>query len=345
MSKSFLQESFHTEKSTPVVNFVDRPCGYGKTSDMLEELRPEEIYLIVVPSNEEVERVKQARPDLGFVSPVKDEHGTKSRHLKDLIRSRENVVCTHALYHLNVEFYRGEWLRNYNVIIDEVLDVVRDLPGPTKQSWEEFYLGNGYATVDEDGRVRPTDKWRDRVQTVGDTLWPVLFEKAESGCLFRHNDSIFLWAVSPYLLKAGKTCTVLSFKVEGSIMARYLEKMGISYTIQRYEGEEEKFRKSFRELATVVPLDVGMKLSYTGQTQRNSLAKRAGVAKRLKKTKERQLREVFRNSKGVLVTCAKENWFSRPDDKTRPNGPFAKGSRLSETAIWLVTCPPKPPSF
>ena len=60
------------------VRFIDRPCGYGKTTDMLNGLDPGELYLIVVPTLTEVERVLKARPDMNFVAPD-EEDGTMSR--------------------------------------------------------------------------------------------------------------------------------------------------------------------------------------------------------------------------------------------------------------------------
>jgi len=335
MTKSFSQEIFHTKETVPVVTFVDRPCGYGKTSDMLDSLRAEELYLIVVPSLTEVERVMAARPDLRFATP-EDEEGTKSSHLKQLIRSHENVVCTHALYHLNVEFYREGWLSNYNIIVDEVLSVVETVSGPNREEWEEFYIGNGYATVDEHGLIAPTEKWHERSKIVERVLERDLYERAVSGCLYRHNDSIFLSAVSPYLLKAGKTCTVLSYMVEGSLMALYLRKMGIPYHVDKDPEAERRFRQSFRQLATVRGLDVGMPLSHSAQSAPRNRLRCKAVAGKLRSFKHRAGRDVFQGSEGVLVTCLKANWYSRPDaDEPKPDGLFARGSRLAETAQWI----------
>ena len=54
------------------VKFIDRPCGLGKSSDMLAGLRYDRRYLIVVPTLDEVERVILETKDrgLGFQQPL-----------------------------------------------------------------------------------------------------------------------------------------------------------------------------------------------------------------------------------------------------------------------------------
>ena len=318
-----------------MITFIDRPCGFGKTTEMLNGLKDDELYLIVVPTLGEVDRCLENKPKNVRLTTPSEEHGSKSRELERLIKAKENVVCTHSLYHLNSDFYKEGHLDDYNIIIDEVLDVVKTIDGPKPKSWEEFYVDDGYATVDEKGQVHTTAKWDERRLFVDDTLNNEIYDKANTGQLFVYNHSFFVWGVSPYLLNSGKTCTVMSFRIEGSLMQLYLDRIGIPYEIQKYQDEEQAMRESFRDLATVTHVELGVDMSYSKQLK--SLKKGGQhVASKLRKIKERD-KSIDKDTK-VLLTCAKGLWHGNgwSEGESKATGVWAKGSRLAEQAVWIA---------
>lgn len=320
-----------------MITFIDRPCGFGKTTKMLNGLKDDELYLIVVPTLDEVDRCLEQKPkNVRLITPSQ-EHGSKSKELEQLIKAKESVVCTHSLYHLNSDFYKEGHLDDYNIIIDEVLDVVSNINGPSSKSWEQFYIGKGYATVDEKGQVRTTTHWEEHHALISDTLSNEIYDRANSGQLFVHNDKFFVWGVSPYLLNSGKTCTVMSFRVEGSLMQLYLDRIGIPYEILKYQGEEQAMRESFRELATVTHVDLGAGMSYSAQLKSQKNGGQA-VNSALRKIKERD-KSINKDTK-VLITCAKGLWYdtgwSDDNEKRKATGVWAKGSRLAEQAVWIA---------
>lgn len=306
------------------VRFIDRPCGYGKTTDMLNGLDPGELYLIVVPTLTEVERVLKARPDMNFVAPDEEGLGTKSRHLKELIYGLNNVVCTHALHHLNADFYEQGYLANYNIIIDEVLDVINVSKPPSEAELKMVYEKPGFIEIEEDGRIVVTDKWHAMPGQLSGSLSRDLYDRASSGNTYLYNKNRWLvWTLSPSLIEAGKSCTVLSFKVAGSLMELYLKHFGISYTIEKDEAEENQLRENFKDLCEIRSFKVDFRLSDGGQ--RKVTKKQAkSVATRLSWIK----RTALRDSTGIIVTCRKKNWVD--------NGSFAIGSRLSSVATWIA---------
>lgn len=125
------------------IRIVDRPCGYGKSSEILSRFRKGENYLTVVPSLSEIDRyIEGAYKISGFrlTQPV-DADGRKSDHAEKLIRQGKSLVCTHALYfrlgtiatqaHEDVVAVKFDgknppsvqtkhMLDEYNLIIDEV---------------------------------------------------------------------------------------------------------------------------------------------------------------------------------------------------------------------------------
>ena len=51
-----------------IVTIDDFPCGSGKTTKMMQKLKPNELYLIVVPLRSEIERVLNNILDLSRFS-------------------------------------------------------------------------------------------------------------------------------------------------------------------------------------------------------------------------------------------------------------------------------------
>ena len=89
------------------------------------------------------------------------------------------------MYEKLVPMIRDGLLDDYDIIIDEVPEVVKMVTSRSKASIQEFYLGTGYMDVDTNtGLVRPTMKWWQNKDQVSDTLSPQILTFAETGCLY-----------------------------------------------------------------------------------------------------------------------------------------------------------------
>jgi len=72
----------------------------------------------------------------------------------------QNIATTHSIYKRVVPLIRDGLLDDYDIIIDEVPEVVRMVTSKSKRSIQEFYVDAGYMDVDPvTGLVRPTAKW------------------------------------------------------------------------------------------------------------------------------------------------------------------------------------------
>ena len=111
-------------------------------------------------------------------------YSTKSESIEALLLEGTNIVTTHNLYSSIVHMVRQGLLDDYHIIIDEVPDVCEQVKDKNPRSINEFYLKNGYITVDGDGLVRATQKWDDLHQEVADTLDTKIYHYAKSGCLY-----------------------------------------------------------------------------------------------------------------------------------------------------------------
>ena len=143
------------------VTIRDYPCGSGKTTSMIEGFRSDRKYLVIVPLLTEVDRVVEWSKSTPFQQPHANDNDapTKTEHLENMVLQGQNIAATHSLFERLVPLAGQGLLSDYDIIIDEVPEVVRSVSSKSKVSIEEFYLNTGYMTVDtKPGQVSPTGK-------------------------------------------------------------------------------------------------------------------------------------------------------------------------------------------
>ena len=143
------------------VTIRDYPCGSGKTTSMIEGFQSDRKYLVITPLKTEVARIIEGSRSVPFQQPHENDNeaGTKTASLQSMVLQGQNIAATHSLFERLVPLARQGLLSDYDIIIDEVPDVVRSVSSKSKVSIEEFYLNTGYMTVDtKTGLVRPTNK-------------------------------------------------------------------------------------------------------------------------------------------------------------------------------------------
>jgi hypothetical protein len=330
-----------------MIEIYDRPCGSGKTSALIKQLndtnekgprQEPKKYLVIVPLLSEVSRILSACP--GMVSPGMEQNDTngsegysdnhvstgkrKTLALLDLLLEGKSIVCTHALFTRLAEAGREGYLQDYDIIIDELPEVVRQSDICSVLSFKAVYLSNGYCTISEDGKITPTLKWDLIHGEVTDTLKGEAYRLAKSGCLYLVDDSFLLWAVPPTFLTEGKSMTVLTFLSKGSGLVSYLKKIRVPYRIDSDEAILRDFKIRMKSLLTVhsMPTIEDLPFSASGQDKTKRGAK---VARALQRLRENGLKGVPHN--GILVTSLKKNWANQ---KGEP-GKFSKDSRLFES--------------
>ena len=345
----------------------DRPCGFGKTSSMIENLSKHKKYLIIVPYLSEVTRVLEKAAELGveMVEPTTNSQGmielgeyeltndkTKRNHLYALVKHGRNICTTHAMYPKLSEAAMKGVFKGYEVIIDEVVETVKPLShNPSKGTWDLMYLQDGYVEVDAaTGQVTPTEKWNDNYKDITDVMPTEIYLAAKSGTLYVHQSNTLVWALPRQLLDAGDSLTVYTYLSKGSLMVAYLDRVGLPYEIDSLPTIDNEYLIKAKELLTVKLLKnlaktsnkgtkPEFKFSYNGQSKM-SYDYAAKVAQTLNNLAKRDLREVKRED--ILITCTKANWFegsrSFEDCKgTRyaaKTGRFSKGSGLFN-AQWV----------
>ena len=296
-------------RQTPI-KIIDRHCGSGKTTAMIEGFGNDNNYLVVVPYVTEIERVIRQSTKVTFVQPNKEDNNerTKCESLRQLLRSGSNVVTSHALHELMLPIVNEGLLDNYHIIIDEVPNVASNEFSLSKRSVEEFYISNGYIDVEPmTGLIRPTLKWYDNRDEVKDTLNTKLIRSAEGGCLYLQDNSQFIEAMPKALLVAGLSTTIMTYKAEGSMLLPYLRKLELPFVVANdNEVEDVSFRQKASELITIESFmpNTDFKFTHTEQTQKLKDCRYTGkVSKALNNLRSRQLKNV--PIENVMITCSK----------------------------------------
>ena len=320
------------------VTIRDYPCGSGKTTSMIEGFRGDRKYLVIVPLLTEVNRVIEWSKSTPFQQPHANDNDalTKTESLESMLLQGQNIATTHSLHERLVPLARQGLLSDYDIIIDEVPEVVRSVSSKSKVSIEEFYLNTGYMTVDTGtGQVRPTNKWWSMRDDVDDTLSATILNYANTGCLYLLECHLFIWAMPKELLTAGRTTTILTYKSEGSVLSSYLKKLDIPVEVTNDNQREEAFRKKAAELITIKDITALSKISLSHSGQLAGMSKSnycRTVVNALKNLRGRQLKDV--PAENILITCAKDGWYKKGNVDVA--GPFASGSKLFQGANWVA---------
>lgn len=328
-----------TSTRTPI-RIVDQPCGSGKTTKLLQSFNLNYKYLVVVPLLDEVKRVIKGAC-VPFVEP-KDASGTKRESLEAQLDEGLNIVTTHAMYQRSACLARSGKLEDYHIIIDEVPNTCTQVRGVTKKSFDEFYVGRGYATLSPDNRILVTDKWAEDYDHTSDTLSSELFNLANAGMLHLVSGEFFMWALPIELLTKARSFTVYTYMAEGSMLVPYLRKLDVRFVIDKDPLAELAFRRKASELIEIreIPSLREVGLSYKKQTDARHLkkyGKRVGTA--LKNIRQRQIEKLDGqlHMSNVMITCAKGNWYNKgksTGDNFKP-GPFATNSRMFKGTKWV----------
>jgi hypothetical protein len=224
------------------VTVVDAIMGSGKTTWIIEEMRRRYIaglfdasatrFLYIATTLDEVERIKAACPEMGFVDPS-PEQGRKLTGLNRLLREGRNICSTHALFHLiNGETYQALLENRYVLVIDEVLQCVSHLPLPKDDKRALFE--NGMVYVDGRGRLRWNhQRWPDYSGRFSD-----IRDLCDNGNLAWHRGKFLIWELPIDMLACFAETFILTYLFRGSLMRSYFDLHGVAYQVMSLHGGE-----------------------------------------------------------------------------------------------------------
>lgn len=348
------------------ITFIDRPCGTGKTTALIKELSEwdgsvERPVIVVTPRLSEVKRIIKGAPSANIAQPDDGLGSTKLEDIEALIAAGRNIACTHALYVKLRKLALEGKLSGHRMVIDECPTPIELAPAMTKKEFREQIEDRGLATVDEvTGLVMPTDLWMERAALGGKKSFSKQYVLAAMGrLLVTEKRDLLMMAIPVEMLLAPASLTILTYLHEGSLIAAYLDKLGVSYGTKKWAGAAEWIRQQ-KKLITVETFELpcikvktnqhgskhtNMRLSFTGQTKKAPPAALKALANKLMNMQKRgSLKDVPKES--VMVTSAGELWFAdgTGEDGRQKCGPLSHNTGLlgkwvydTDTATWSVT--------
>lgn len=348
------------------ITIKDRPCGWGKSTELTASYKVGEKYLTVLPFLSEVDRViKNAKAKSNFTLHQPDDRGgSKSDHVVEIVKSGGSVACTHALlYRLgtlaterSTDFTRcmiagfevdlpdeKSVLHDYHLIIDEVVNPFEVENGTQPRDFEKDYVGLGMATVDAiTGQAEPTAAWDERHREGCQTFKPSLYERAKSGALYVVDSKLFIMTIPLELLLNPKSVTIYTYMSEGTILLQFLRQLELrlrgtpkafTLEIERLPEEQEKmWRDDVRAALTVRSIPALERFPWAHAAQLETFGGRGknkscrAAGNALKKFTVNELVGITKAN--ILVTCARTLWFSSAPKKKPAAGPLAEHARL-----------------
>lgn len=354
------------------INIIDRPCGWGKTTELFTRLKNTQgPFIVVVPLLSECVRIEQGCNEQCIpIEQAGHEDGekidsNKTDHVRKLILERKNIVCTHALYSLlgavateqttTISGTRSV-LSGYSVFIDEVINPFDHFTGVNENDFKKVYTDQGLVTIQKDGLVLPTPLWDELFQQGVTTYSRDLYLKCKASSLYCDKERLFIITVPLELLTRPKLVTVLTFLSEGSFFAHYLRKLkdgglDIELNIDMLHPETlAKWKKDVRQALIIssIPALEKFQFSYNKQTKFKCKSERTVHGKRIatgmRKFRERGSDFKNVNIQDVMITCVKSNWLKSGKDKKPESSYWSKDSRMfgqakldETTGHWVTT--------
>jgi hypothetical protein len=229
------------------ITVFDSIMGSGKTSHIIERMSRSHLkgmfngtpsrFVYVTPLLDEVDRVKEALPDMKFKDP-KPVHGKKYFHFEQLLKDQENIATTHELFkRLTRSAYDQITAGNYTLVIDEVLtccDIFSDLKDADRKTLFE----TGMVYIEEATR-RLRWNHEDHGEYAG--RFEDIKNMCDNGNLCVYGDSqVILWQFPIEFLKCFDQVYILTYLFEGSPMRSYLEAEGVSFKMMAVEGDRDQ---------------------------------------------------------------------------------------------------------
>ena len=106
--------------TTTPIKIIDKPCGSGKTTAIINNFNNQDKYLVIVPLVSEVDRIVKGSKELEFVQPHANDNnaGTKYVSIEENLILGRNIGSTHKMYESLVPLAKAGLLSDNHIISD-----------------------------------------------------------------------------------------------------------------------------------------------------------------------------------------------------------------------------------
>ncbi|MBB4287876.1 hypothetical protein [Roseospira goensis] len=213
-------------------------------------------FIYVTPFLDEVQRAKDACPDLDFQDPRSIDGRPKWLHFEALLKDGQNIATTHALLpFLSDDGIQAIRDHGYRLVVDEALEGI-DLHRTLTTKEIDHLLRERWIVVDPDtGAVRWIygDHQGHRFEDVQ--------RLARTGSLFLVEGKFLVWEFPKAALDAFREITILTYLFEGSTLSAYFRANDYPYRVlgidrdgtlrPREEVNEGAIKAAIRQRLTV----------------------------------------------------------------------------------------------
>jgi len=254
------------------ITVIDAPCGAGKSSWAIQEIRshPETAYIYCSPFLDELGRIREECGTWRMLEPNNFD-SSKIEHFNRLLAEGKSVAVTHSTF-LNATPETMEAIQNgnYTLIIDEALDIISEFNRTSivEQSKEQRMTGDDIQVL-LDGHYIEVNERTGLVHWAKPDYRGGKFSEvqrlASLDRLYLYGDTILICLFPPEIFSLFNSTYVLTYLFDGSILKPYFEAFQIeykrasilrkeedgSYYLDEYSGTFDiEFRQRCKELIT-----------------------------------------------------------------------------------------------
>lgn len=334
------------------ISIIDRPCGFGKSTDLIAYLLAlkinniKEKILLVVPELGEVERFINALGSDYFFEPVVTNGGyatTKTDALIEILNRGGNAVITHSLYEHIKQF--EPYLTDYCVIIDEVPTVVKQVPTVFGTGvFDNLIFEKKYINIDPGTQlITATSAWlvaEHEYQTGSDVDISKFMAKIQSADVYFIKGIYCLMPLPDAFFTKPKSLTILTFLFEGTQLDYYMHKRGYKYSLQTCPNELAQLKSQLNINLQVHHKTANVKAGYEAMTSKpDKIRKKVGnfiknIIQALNKN------NIWFAPEMILVAASKDAWYGKElnvNSEVSNSSSLMKLTRLSKATYTALT--------
>lgn len=213
------------------VKVVDAICGSGKTTWVFEHMRTnrDKRWLFVSPYLSETGdgktkgRIQEELPEMNFRSPSAAPNKTES--FKRLASNGFNIAITHSLFHsFSMEIAEILEQNEYHLIVDETLNLISLYDDIEKQDVICLIKAN-MIVKQPNGQL----KWNHTEYPGYSGRDTAIRDMCDTEALWLHGGDVLIQRVPPTIIKSCKSCTILTYMFEGSLMRCWFDLNELKY--------------------------------------------------------------------------------------------------------------------
>ena len=221
--------------------------GSGKSQYAIQPMNEDSTndYIYITPYLDEIKRIRENCRGRSFVEPKENEEQrifTKSKSLKIWLKNNSNIATTHSLFKIiDDETRQLLSASNYVLVLDEVMDVVQQIPLSKSDQWLIFEESK-LLEVEESGRVilgEGADKYE---ESGGSGKFTELIYMAKLGRLFKFQNIVLLWEFPVEIFSYFKEVVILTYLFDGQVQKYFFDYYDVPYTKHMVVKDGDRYK-------------------------------------------------------------------------------------------------------